>query len=406
MRTENFDDLIRGKLEEGVPFYRDEELDRVQNHVTQNQTKDDRKRMLLIGFYSLAGLLLAGLLIWDLVQYKENKKLTQALASLKPVHAEAKPRIENLKEGSIEEKRKWEALNGNSAQTNFPAKNNYSQKNNYAANSKALFKEAKLIPEESITVDQRSILKYEESASVVDSIGMTGVPLSPSSADPAIVSSAISSTVPTTTSAPDPAIVPASDKYLHYLAGAVIEVANGHNAISLIGEMMLGSKWSISTGIKFVQMDDDGEFFDNEDFENKKGHDYSAPCTTCSMDSGPHQDVHYKFTLVQIPLALNYYIDLRNNFALFPGLGTDLDVYAKQQIDVDNFPAGIPANLPWTSRCPTLVFNNAKFSLGIQKQWKHFVLKAIPFVSKQLTAVDYKAESWYYGLQLSGLYVF
>ena len=108
--------------------------------------------------------------------------------------------------------------------------------------------------------------------------------------------------------------------------------------------------------------------------------------------------------LLQIPIAINYQLHLKNNYSVILSAGTDLDILAKQHVRFEHHDnINLPVGQNFDTNYPVMVFNNLTFSAGVQKQLKHYVFQLKPFVSPQLKSVVYKKENVYFGVKLNVL---
>jgi hypothetical protein len=98
-------------------------------------------------------------------------------------------------------------------------------------------------------------------------------------------------------------------------------------------------------------------------------------------------------------------LPIKNNFALLLGIGTDLDLHAKQFVNFDHHdnPTSVTTK-NFETNIPVSVFNNLVISTGVQKRWGHYVLQVRPFISPQLKSVVYKKEDAYFGLKCNFLF--
>ncbi|MDP4268034.1 MAG: hypothetical protein Q8880_11435 [Bacteroidota bacterium] len=191
---------------------------------------------------------------------------------------------------------------------------------------------------------------------------------------------------------------------IHYQIGLGFEGANRQKGIGLVGEVFLTDRWSISTGLKILGINNE-KYFDDNDFHQHKGEYLRNVYDKYVTDSIFAKNIGMKNILLQVPLKVNYKLPLRHNFSLLFSLGTDLDVSAKQFIGYDhdmNFNIGEHKDFQTTH--PVVIFNNAMISAGIQKQWKSYVFQLLPFISPQLKSVVYKKEEVYFGLHCNILF--
>jgi uncharacterized protein YlxP (DUF503 family) len=101
MKTEDFDDAIRNKFESINQKYEEQEIENVYNYVKQNFHapfwKTYGPKMLYISGIAA----MSGLLIWNVVEHKENKILAQTVDSLKNKTAIVSPVVISTKPDTV-----------------------------------------------------------------------------------------------------------------------------------------------------------------------------------------------------------------------------------------------------------------------------------------------------------------
>jgi hypothetical protein len=169
----------------------------------------------------------------------------------------------------------------------------------------------------------------------------------------------------------------------------------------LLGEILISKRWGLSTGIKFLSINNE-TYHDANDFHSSKGQYFGSVYENQVIDTSNISNIGIRDFLIQIPITLNYQLPLKNNFALLMGIGTDLDVYAKQFVNFNNTNSVTTKN--FEIKIPAKLFNNLVISSGVQKRWEHCVLQICPFISPQLKSVIYKKEDAYFGLKCNFLF--
>ncbi len=82
MKTENFDDSIRRKIENINPEFGDEDLDKVLNYVNKNNSAFYFRRYSTIALATIAIAVISGLLVWNFKQRDEHERLVQTISKL------------------------------------------------------------------------------------------------------------------------------------------------------------------------------------------------------------------------------------------------------------------------------------------------------------------------------------
>ncbi|HXD92995.1 MAG TPA: hypothetical protein VNX01_07250, partial [Bacteroidia bacterium] len=471
MKTEDSDDAIRKKIKSLTSPYGQEEIDAVHNYVKQQQTDPERKYY-LIGFISLIGLIIFGLLTLNIFQFQKQTNLEHTIDTLKKNLAKSEANNKLIKTDTIYvnnylvEKRSDNASvnskNNHNNQPNVTFNNTYTTKNdfikksinkNIVSNSTPLSSQEKstpLIPNginnKSKTINTASnnkIVSYQETPSplipngtyntnnqISETIGKSEVPNK--KIDPVLENSvkkdsitipqanksttendsslSKKDTVNSTKNSNNLAITDSTanatqkrefllTKNLDYRVGLGFEVANSQLGYSILGEMVYKKKFIIGVGLKYLSTGKE-LFSDDDDYHHHKNKNFKNSYAKQVQDS-IHHNIKISNTVFQIPITFSYSLQLKRNFSLIFGIGTDIDLYAVQHVEYKH-PI---TNSDYTQKKfdvkqPTLYFNNTVLSTGLQKQFKHFVFQLSPFVSPQLKNVTYKTESVYYGLRI------
>lgn len=82
MKTDRFEDLLRKKLENYTPDYREEDLDRMFNHIQKHTSPSFWSQYGKLFSYTIAGITTVGLLTTIFFQYNQNQKLHEEIALL------------------------------------------------------------------------------------------------------------------------------------------------------------------------------------------------------------------------------------------------------------------------------------------------------------------------------------
>jgi hypothetical protein len=191
-----------------------------------------------------------------------------------------------------------------------------------------------------------------------------------------------------------------------YQAGFELEKANGPLGYSILGRILFTNKWSLSTGVKLLTINNE-KYDDDGDFHQQNGQDFQSAYEPHVSDTSFISNIEIHNTLFQIPIILTYQFALKNNFALLFGLSTDMDLSSKQTINYKYFGINYAEeHKNFEIKYSPTLFNNIALSIGLQKQWNHFAVQVSPFISRQLSPVICKKEDLYYGANAGVFYAF
>ncbi len=195
-------------------------------------------------------------------------------------------------------------------------------------------------------------------------------------------------------------------KNLQYQAGLGLEKANTQFGIGIMGELFFSKRFSINVGFKYLNINN--HFRDSDDFNKQTNKDFYA-ATSQFADTFNIANIAMNYNILQIPVAFNYSIPLKNDFAFLSSVGTDLDISTNLNVkyqEVVNYSKDIEKNTSLNVQYHPVLFNNMVLAIGLQKQWNHIILQASPFISPQLKIVDYKQDNLYGGLRIRAFYKF
>lgn len=188
--------------------------------------------------------------------------------------------------------------------------------------------------------------------------------------------------------------------------GIGLEKSNGMFSGSLLSRINLNSRWNIVTGIKLSFLSNEN-FSDDHDFHTRKGVEFHSSYHLDTSDSIKISNINLHYQVIQIPISLKYLLTQKNNYNFIMGLGTNIDIYAKQRIEYEHQkPINSLQQKQLLLSTPVLMFNNMLISTALQKTWGPFSLELSAFLCPQLKRTSYKPESLYYGIGLHSFYKF
>ncbi|RYD77046.1 MAG: hypothetical protein EOP53_13645 [Sphingobacteriales bacterium] len=82
MKTEDFDDAIRKKVNSIYHTYKEEDIDKVHNYVSRKKTVAVRARYVKMLAFSAVAVLVAGLFMWNMMQLREKQELAAKIDTL------------------------------------------------------------------------------------------------------------------------------------------------------------------------------------------------------------------------------------------------------------------------------------------------------------------------------------
>jgi hypothetical protein len=171
----------------------------------------------------------------------------------------------------------------------------------------------------------------------------------------------------------------------------------GKNQVrTVLGEVLVSKNISITTGASWVKIKP-VDFYSETIYNNRTRRDFKKdhylPMALKIVK------LNVKSSLLQIPLTVAFRSNLKNNFAYFAGIGTNITVQSKRDITYDcyfSFPAPGPKPNPdellfseqTSEKMDLKLFNSLNFSAGIEKSWHPVVIQAEGYLYSYFTPLS------------------
>ncbi len=137
----------------------------------------------------------------------------------------------------------------------------------------------------------------------------------------------------------------------------------------------------------------DGKPHPDDDFNHHKNH------------RDPITDVELKNWLMQMPVSVHYKFPLRRSYSLALSVGVDIDLWLYKKLKYIETPDSMPPQRrDFNTKADVNYFNTMYFAAGLQKFGNSWIVKMQPFVSFRLKLVYYKPSQLEYGIQLNFQY--
>ena len=452
MKTEDFDDAIRKKLESVDQPYTEPDIDKVIDHLKKKHAFPRKGITGSTLMYSLVAAAMMGLLTWTLVKSPVNTPQNQEEPSrhssaytdtLKSAEIQADSRVEQQQPVFVADSfsinpvsitaiskpvpgahnpgaaalRVSDHINTDRPEVAQPSTAEVSLQESSAA-ARAVTDTAGIISPETLPAqwinpsagpvkDTLIPRPAEEQANANVTIKVTRV-------DPeAEVTQSDTTRVTTNGQASEPPESAAESvtgsgffNFSGFRLGAGAELAGGSYGAGLTGSVSFARRLGFTTGVKYVapgveHFNDKGDF-DRHD-HRKINHRFEDHLT----DQHQASEISIRSSLVIIPVSFSYTIPMNRNFSLLFALGTELDLGLNQQLQYNGGEDSLkPRREAVRARGDAVLFNNIVVSAGLEKRWNHLVFQAQPFIRPQLKQVFYKPKEIDFGIGLSILYSF
>ncbi len=462
MKTEEFDDAIRKKVNSIYHTYKEEDIDKVHNYVQQKKTALGKAKLTKAVMISAVTVLVAALLTWNIIQLQEKKELARKVDSLEnslsqklPVKADPlKNDNTNIKGATglkIDANVNNSTISNVNAGTNIynsrttlnPERNNLNKdSNSFALEEKqtgrknrntevtkhfsagANMGKSKINTEkgrnsnaEKIdSLETPAIIKYNLTKTI-DLRDSAYIMIEKNTSDTSVINKdiALADDFENSGKAGNPnrntgkEHKPKTHHKLRYNIGLSVEKANQQAGAGLAAQVFFTDRLGIGTGLKVLNISNE-KFRNIRDFYEREGIYFREAYGELLKDTGNLlgiENIHRKTTLVQIPVSVTYMLPVKNSYSIAFSGGTDIDIAAKHSIEFDrNRHNEHDKRQNISIPLATTALNNASFAVGGQKAWKHFILQANVFASPQLKKAEYKKHPIYCGLNVKALYSF
>ncbi|MCF0048590.1 hypothetical protein LXM25_00895 [Dyadobacter sp. LJ53] len=463
MKTEQFDDEFRKKLLGLDPS--DEEVDRIYNYVSSNGNITPHFSWTKILIYGLAASLLVGSLTFNYVQNLTNKKLLSSLDSLKSritsielnstqktslrvdtVYIDryivktiaAQNRQELLYTGQSPHNEIQQPINNPLTEESVKNRNFGPADSSDIAPNQTAGTAAKSIAQNNASGAELNTSRSDNTVVKKGSSEITGNDNNPANkaaytnkddfprAGKTIINSRIGNIHLSFTRLKLPVLKtpeklsPASKdkpkyysesmksvlKKMDYYVGASLGAGNRQVEGSLLGELRITPKWRFQTGARWKEIT--GDSYDTaEQFGQNTGQDFRALYAPYVAQNVDLLNIEQNYQFVQIPLTIAYHYEIRPNWSLSFGVGTDLTVYSLKDIhfnykkDSQSFDKG-----EYNAKLAIKPFNDITINLGLERRSNKFLFRVSPYVSPQLRKTEFSKKDLLWGARVQVLYKF
>ena len=189
-------------------------------------------------------------------------------------------------------------------------------------------------------------------------------------------------------------------------AAATFRFSGQRIGMGVAGELLFAKHFGLTTGLTYNFLKEE-QFQDKQDLYGHKHDDFNHHIHDHLQDKEHVSNITIQSQLLQLPVSINYYIPLKQNFSVRMSLGTDLDIYLKQNLKYKDHVDSTHFNdRQLSAKGNVVVFNNLFFGIGVEKRWNHLVLNIQPYFSQGLKQVYYKPKETEFGVGVSLKYSF
>jgi hypothetical protein len=199
-------------------------------------------------------------------------------------------------------------------------------------------------------------------------------------------------------------VIPKLPLKVPYRFGGGLSFERNGEAKSVVAEVIVSKKFSITTGISWLKMKP-AEFFNEKIFREKNRKDFKKLHPEEVPLALNVYNIKVNPTLVQIPLTLAFRNDIRNNWAYYAGVGTNIVVKSKETISFD---CKAPNNeyffKEFEKKTNVPAINSVNFSMGIEKTFHPVVVQAEGYLFNYFSPVTPSSHTSGTGVRFKLLY--
>jgi hypothetical protein len=171
-------------------------------------------------------------------------------------------------------------------------------------------------------------------------------------------------------------VIPKLPLKVPYRFGGGIQFEKGGQAKTIVAEVIVAKKFSISAGISWLKVKP-MEFFTEKVFREKNRKDFKQTHPGEVPLIFEIYNIKVNPTLVQIPLTVAFRNTLKDDWAYYAGIGTNVRISSRERISYDcQAPNNLFFNQTFDRKTSTPAVNSVNFSLGIEKAWHPIVVQA------------------------------
>jgi hypothetical protein len=171
-------------------------------------------------------------------------------------------------------------------------------------------------------------------------------------------------------------VIPRLDIKVPYRFGGSIQTESNGVAKTVLGEVLISKKFSISAGVSWLKVKP-MEFFNEKIFREKNRKDFKRSHPGEVPLALDVYNIKINPTLVQIPLTVAFRNTLKDDWAYYAGAGTNITVSAKEKISFDcKTPNREYFSQTFERKSDIPVINSVNLSAGVEKTWYPIVFQA------------------------------
>lgn len=177
-----------------------------------------------------------------------------------------------------------------------------------------------------------------------------------------------------------------------YRFGAGMQFEKGIRGTTVVGEVLVGKKFSISTGLTWLKVKS-MEFYNERVFREKNKQDFKRTHPEQVPQLVQVYNINVEPSSVQIPLTVAFRNTIANKVDYYVSAGTNITIKSNEKYSFDCVPMGPgPSigffNKSFENRKEISPINSVNLALGIEKSWHPIVLQAEGYLYTYFTPLS------------------
>ncbi|TDE16588.1 hypothetical protein [Dyadobacter psychrotolerans] len=200
--------------------------------------------------------------------------------------------------------------------------------------------------------------------------------------------------------------IPRLNLKVPYRFGGGIQFEGGNQVKTVLGEVLVSKKFSVSTGVSWVKIKP-MEFFTEKIFREKNRQDFKRSHPNEVPVAFEVLNIQVNPSLVQIPLTVAFRNELKNDFSYYASAGTNITVKGREQYAFDcrlPMPGQEFRNQSFEKKMDIPAMNSLNLSVGIEKTWHPIVVQVEGYLYNYFKPISRESAKTGPGVKLKLLY--
>lgn len=154
-------------------------------------------------------------------------------------------------------------------------------------------------------------------------------------------------------------------------------------------ECFLSRALSLSLGIQ-INNKPEKEYKGTRDFNLKTGRDFMLTYGSQLNSKEDVDEIYIKTTILELPLKINYYVPLKQNWDLMFNYGTHLDIKNYQSLNVEYNIQGEEIYQKLQTKSSKEIFHNMTLGMGLQYRRNRYVFQFNPTLTYNFREIEFQ----------------